>query len=83
MRLQKEEQLRTYIIGKDRQKMEEEKIRSIALVEKAKIKVETKAKIKAEKEVKKARMKAETAEKKRLKNIASVLGKYKKKQNKI
>ena len=60
MRLQKEEQLRTYIIGKDRQKMEEEKIRSIALVEKAKIKVEKEAKIKAEKEAKKARMKAES-----------------------
>merc|ERR1712238_155232 len=64
------EQLKLHIIGKDRQKIEEEKIRSIALVEKAKIKVEKEAKIKAEKEAKK-----------RLKNIASVLDKYKK--NKI
>merc|ERR1712238_203652 len=75
------EQLKLHIIGKDRQKIEEEKIRSIALVEKAKIKVEKEAKIKAEKEAKKARMKAERVEKKRLKNIASVLDKYKK--NKI
>ena len=54
------EQLKLHIIGKDRQKIEEEKIRSIALVEKAKIKVEKEAKIKAEKEAKKARMKAES-----------------------
>ena len=61
MRLQKEEQLRLHIIGKDRQKIEEEKIRSIALVEKDKIKVQKEAKIKGEKEAKKARMKAESA----------------------
>ena len=61
MRLQKEEQLILRTIGKDRQKIEEEKIRSIALVEKDKIKVQKEAKIKAEKEAKKARMKAESA----------------------
>ena len=60
MRLQKEEQMTLHIIEKYRQKIDEEKIRSIALVEKAKIKVEKEAKIKAKKETKKARMKAES-----------------------
>ena len=43
MKLRKEGQLRLHIIGKDRQKIEEEQIRSIALVDKNKTNTENEA----------------------------------------